>query len=102
MRRHPSDTVLAEFLGGADDPQVESHVEGCSRCADVLEALAEPADELSAALGEVLSGDQSLPDRVLVRVAKSLSGRETAEAFFDLFGVGVETAQVVLSEGDTP
>ena len=100
MSRHPSDTVLAEFLEGHDDAAIESHVETCVRCSDALEAIADPPGALPAALDEVLTGDQQMPERVLVRVAKSLSARETAEAFFSLFGVGVETAQVVLSEGD--
>lgn len=102
MTRHPSDVSLREFLHGGDDEKVEAHVEGCERCADSLEAISDPSNDLSAALDDFLAGDQALPERVLVRVAKSLAGRETAEAFFELFGVGVETAQVVLSEGDTP
>lgn len=102
MRGHPSPEVLSDFLAGLDDPAIEAHVEACLQCSDALEGLADPPGALSDALGGVLAGDHALPDRVLARVSRNLSSRQTAEAFFELFGIGVQTARVVLSEGDSP
>jgi anti-sigma factor RsiW len=97
--RHPSQTVLRDWLAGADEPQIERHLDTCPRCAATLEAL-EPAAEtrISDALAIVLSPPADLAERLEQAVAARLSSRQVMEVVADLFGAGFETTRLLLIE----
>lgn len=103
--RHPSKAVLRDWLTGEIEPDttdtVERHLDTCARCAATLEAL-EPAPEtpLGNALAIVLAPPGDLAQRLEEGVTARLSSRQMMEVVADLFGAGLETTRLLLTEGD--
>lgn len=97
MLRHPSRTVLREWLAGVSEPQIDRHVDTCERCAATLEAL-EPAPEapIGDALAIVLAPPEDLAQRLEEGVAAKLSSRQMMEVVADLFGAGLETTRLLM------
>lgn len=103
--RHPSKALLRDWLTGEIEPDttdtVERHLDTCARCAATLEAL-EPAPEtpLGSALAIVLAPPDDLARRLEEGVTAKLSSRQMMEVVADLFGAGLETTRLLLTEGD--
>lgn len=100
MRRHPRDAALLDWLSGAPDERVDEHLDSCGRCADTLERLAEdaPVIDLVPALTEALAADAELEERVLEKASAAIAARQAGAAFFDLFGIGIETVKIVFND----
>lgn len=98
MSVHPDDRQLLAWLDDAT-PELTAHVEVCEVCATHLDALA--AAEMAALdidLAEAFPVDEELETRLLARVSSDLDRRAAAETFLSLFGIAVETAQIVFGE----
>jgi hypothetical protein len=100
--RHPSRDRLKSWLDGAegDDPQLDAHLESCTRCATVIEAIAEPsgAATISDALLDILSGPPDLSARLERQVVTRLGSREWLGLMAELFGAGVETGRMLIED----
>lgn len=103
--RHPSKERLRAWLtgAGADDQQLEDHIDGCERCASVIEAIADSSvsEPLVLALAQVLAAPRDLPVRLEQRVAQRLSGRELVGLMAEMFGAGVETSRMLIVDPPT-
>jgi hypothetical protein len=101
--RHPSHAMLRDWLTGdiaeLSTSNVERHLNGCERCAATLDAL-EPAPEprIADALAVVLAPPADLTQRLQRGVAAKLSSRQMVEVMADLFGAGMETTRLLLTE----
>lgn len=113
IRRHPSTEALRRWLlGDAEDEQVSEHVADCGRCATKLEQIdhetAEgaqtPADgnSVAAALHSLLAPAEGLSERVEVSVVDRLGSRQYLAVLGDLFGAGIETSRLLLTEEEPP
>lgn len=98
MSDHPTLHELEVWLGGGG-ADLDDHVVLCDACAAQLEALTDE-DRLPAVMAEVFEADAELEPRMYARVSDDLARREAMETFLGLFGLGVETARVVLREGE--
>lgn len=107
MRRppfiHPSKKALRNWLWDPEgDPVLDDHLATCDRCSNTLEVL-ELVDgdiEIADALALVLSSPTGLTERLEEKVIARLSSRQVLEVLGDLFGAGLETTTLLLSEGD--
>ncbi len=111
--RHPSRRALQEWLNrdptdGEEEPSaIDGHLDTCRRCAGILEDLARPADDEAGAVsvGEALarfySPPSDLADRLERKVVARLDSRVVIEMVSDLFGAGVETSKLLLTEDPT-
>lgn len=98
MSVHPDDHQLLAWLDEAT-PSLTDHVEQCEVCATHLDALvAAEVTTLDVDLAEAFPVDDGLESRLLARVSSDLDRRAAAETFLSLFGIAVETAQIVLGE----
>lgn len=100
MRRHPSKRALREWLSGERTDDIDAHIDSCERCAAVLEELEpeESSQAISDALAFVLSPPGDLTTRLQLGVAARLDSRQIAGVVADLFGAGLETSRLLLSE----
>lgn len=108
IRRHPSSDALRRWLlgTGVDDERVSDHVANCARCAGKLEQLDIEADaslerdddRVSSALLSLLAPAEGLSERVEVSVVGRLGSRQYLGVLGDLFGAGVETSRLLLTE----
>lgn len=100
--RHPSKRALQEWLDRSEDSAVDKHVETCQRCATILEEL-DTAGEVSLgdALAAVYTAPADLSDRLERRVAARLDSRVMFDVISDLFGAGIETSKLLLTEDPT-
>lgn len=100
---HPSKKSLQAWLWDPEgDPELDDHLARCEKCANTLEAL-ETADghsDIANALALVLSSPSGLSERLEEKVAARLSSREVLEVLGDLFGAGLETTVLLLSEDE--
>lgn len=103
--RHPSSRALRDWLGGSVDPKVDRHVETCNRCAGTIEDIDTIQGDttggdasISEALATVLSPPADLSDRLSRRVAARLDSKVMFEIVSDLFGAGLETSRLLLTE----
>ena len=97
--RHPSKRALSSWLTGADDPDIEHHIEGCARCANLLEELEGSDDNaIGAALSEALSPPDDLTERLVAGVSATLSSRQVLGVVADMFGAGLETTRMLIVE----
>ena len=103
LLRHPSRVALSEWLTGEGDAGIDAHIGTCDRCALVLEGLDESGFEHSAlgdALAAALAPPTGLTDRLEKKVISKLSNREMLDIIVDLFGAGLDTTKILLSEDD--
>jgi hypothetical protein len=104
--RHPSKDQLSTWLNGltGDDPKLDAHIDGCDRCASVIEALGESSasEPLVFALAQVLAAPRDLPDRLETQVSERLSGRELVGLMAEMFGAGVETSRLLIVDPTPP
>ncbi len=100
--RHPSKRALREWLDSADNSSVDAHLETCQRCATVLEELdTDGGLSIGDALAAVYTPPADLSDRLERRVAARLDSRVVLDVVSDLFGAGIETSKLLLTE-DSP
>ncbi len=96
--RHPSSKVLRAWLDGAR-PDLDDHLATCHRCATALEELeAPPPVPLAAALAEVYESPTDLSERLERRVTDRLDSQVMFDVVSDLFGAGMETSVLLLTE----
>jgi len=96
--RHPSSKVLRAWLDGAR-PDLDDHLATCNRCATTLEELdAPPSFPLAAALAEVYQSPADLSERLARRVSDRLDSQVMLGVVSDLFGAGLETSVLLLTE----
>lgn len=100
MRRHPSKRSLRDWLNGERTDDIDAHIDSCERCASILEELEpdESTQAISDALAFVLSPPGDLTTRLQVGVAARLDSRQIAGVVADLFGAGIETSRLLLSD----
>lgn len=101
--RHPSKKSLQEWLEApshdATDQKVESHIDSCQRCATTIESLVTTPDlSIGDALAAVYQAPADLSDRLERRVAARLDSRVVLDVVSDLFGAGLETSKLLLTE----
>lgn len=95
---HPSRDALQRWLDGTDDT-LDDHVATCDRCATTLEELESASEEAVAqALAVVYQAPGDLSDRLERGVADRLDSRVIFEVVADLFGAGLETSRLLLTE----
>ncbi len=101
LKRHPSKQELANWLLATDSgAEVDAHVAVCDRCAERLEQLEESATpSISDQLAELLEPPPDLTERLERRVIARLDSRQVLGVLADLFGAGLETSRLLLSEG---
>ena len=96
--RHPSRGDLSAWLDG-DRPDIDEHVTTCERCATTLEELAAPsAGPITEALAAIYHVPEDLSERLERRVADRLDSMVIMEVVADLFGAGMETSRLLLTE----
>ncbi len=96
--RHPSRADLAAWLEG-ERPDIDDHVATCERCATTLEELAAPSGgPITEALAAVYRAPEDLSERLERRVADRLDSMVMIEVVADLFGAGMETSKLLLTE----
>lgn len=96
--RHPSAKVLRAWLDGAR-PDLDDHLATCHRCATALEELdAPPSVPLAAALAAVYESPTDLSERLERRVNDRLDSQVMFDVVSDLFGAGMETSVLLLTE----
>lgn len=104
IRRHPRTSVLQAWLNSdAELPRVTAHVADCHRCANRIEQLAADDPDASAvgpALVSLLDPPADLATRVEGNVTDRLTARQLAVVLADLYGAGLETSKLLLSEED--
>lgn len=96
--RHPSRRALQAWLDG-DGQGIDAHVATCNQCATTLEELeaAAPAG-LSEMLAAVYSTPADLHERLERQVAQRLDSLVILDVVTDLFGAGMETSRLLLTE----
>ncbi len=100
--RHPSRRALQDWLNNPDDASLVDHVDTCQRCAGVLEELdAQDQPSIGDALAAVYTPPADLSDRLQRRVAARLDSRVVLDVVSDLFGAGIETSKLLLTEDST-
>jgi hypothetical protein len=95
---HPSREALQAWLDGADNG-IDDHIATCHRCASILEEhdlLPEPA--VAEALAAIYQAPTDLSERLERRVVDRLDSRVIIEVVADLFGAGLETSRLLLTE----
>ncbi len=96
--RHPSRRDLQAWLEGSR-PAIDDHVATCERCAATLEELEAPTGiPLAQALAEVYEAPSDLSERLERRVIDRLDSRVMFDVVTDLFGAGLETSRLLLTE----
>ncbi|MEZ5229087.1 MAG: hypothetical protein R2710_21190 [Acidimicrobiales bacterium] len=107
IRRHPSTEQLRRWLHDdtpVDGPDLTAHIDNCHRCAAKLEHLAIGDDlersDLGSILSSVLAPNAGLSDRVEGKVIDRLGSRQMLSVLGDLFGAGLETSKLLLTEED--
>ncbi len=100
LKRHPSNQELERWLSAADSGvEIDAHVATCDRCAMRLEALEEPAEAaIAEQLASLLAPPEDLTERLERRVIAKLDSRQVLGVLADLFGAGIETSRLLLSE----
>ncbi len=103
FRRHPSTAVLDGWLNGEGDADLDLHIGSCSRCAALLEELdatdGGPDSSLGESLALALAPPEGLSERLEEGIADRLSSREVLDVVADLFGAGLQSAALILTEG---
>lgn len=96
--RHPNRADLQAWLDG-DRPNIDEHLATCDRCATALEELdAPPAAPIAQALAQVYEAPTDLSERLERRVADRLDSQVMFGIVSDLFGAGLETSKIILTE----
>lgn len=101
---HPSKKALRGWLYDPEgDPALDDHLATCVKCSNTLEVLelVEADAGIADALALVLTSPTGLTERLEERVVARLSSREVLGVLGDLFGAGLETTVLLMSEGDT-
>ncbi len=98
--RHLSRATLNGWLEGSiDEPTIDEHLATCERCAIALEELEAPAEpELGAALAFVYRAPGDLTERLERKVTNRLDSLVLFDLAADLFGAGVETSKLLMTE----
>ena len=100
--RHPGKRALRDWLNGEHDGGVDNHLAGCQRCAATLEEMAGETDYgIGDALAAVYTPPDDLAERLERRVAERLDSRVILDVITDLFGAGIETSKLLLTEDQT-
>jgi len=98
--RHPHTVALERWLSGHIDHEVDQHVDRCHRCAAILEELDASTDfALRSALTEAFAPPDNLTERLVAGVNAELSARQVIDVVADLFGAGIDTTRLLLTEG---
>ncbi len=101
---HPSKKALRGWLFNPEgDPALDDHLATCVKCSDTLEVLelVEADTGIADALALVLTSPSGLTERLEERVVARLSSKEVLGVLGDLFGAGLETSVLLLTEGET-
>jgi hypothetical protein len=99
--RHPSRQDLQRWLDGTE-LAIDGHVAGCSRCAGIIEELAEEGEHnIAGALATVYRPPGDLSERLQQRVTARLDSRAVLDVVGDLFGAALETSMLLLTEEPT-
>ncbi|MEM9562449.1 MAG: hypothetical protein AAGA93_07540 [Actinomycetota bacterium] len=98
FRRHPSRDELLAWLDG-ERPDLDEHLATCEVCAVALEELAAPSGgPIAEALAAFYRAPDDLSERLEQRVADRLDSMVMIEVMTDLFGAGMETSKLLLTE----
>ena len=96
--RHPSRQDLQAWLDGSL-PSIDDHVSTCNRCATNLEELDSPSGvSIAEALAAVYEPPSDLSERLARRVSDRLDSQVMFSIVADLFGAGMETSKLLLTE----
>ncbi len=103
MIKHPSKRALRAWLAGDSDPNIiklDDHIGSCARCAELLENIDEPRTDgaIGANLAMVLAPPTDLTERLEERVAAKLDSRQVVGYLAELFGAGMETSKLLLTD----
>jgi len=100
IRRHPNRRALRAWLAGEPSDGLDTHLASCRRCAGILEELDAEGDPtaIGDALALVLAPPSDLSARLERRVTARLDSRVMFDVVSDLFGAGVETTRLLLTE----
>ncbi len=102
MIGHPSKRTLRAWLSGEieDNESLDEHIGTCARCAAHLENIDEPRTDgaIAASLTQVLAPPTDLTARLEERVAAKLDSRQVVGYIADLFGAGMETSKLLLTD----
>lgn len=79
-------------------PEIGAHVERCERCAARLEAMADPALPLAAALREALHPPADLAPRLGAGIAAKLQARADLALLGDLLSTSWRTARLLATD----
>jgi hypothetical protein len=102
--RHPSRKALREWLEGTEpvNAKVDAHIANCSTCAAEIETLDLTEDlSIGDALAAIYQAPADLSDRLERRVVARLDSRVVLDVVTDLFGAGIETSRLLLTEDPT-
>ncbi len=103
FNRHPKRRALQAWLAGDTPPQegaeLDAHLASCRQCAATLEDLDATGDlAIGDALAAVLAPPTGLSDRLERKVTARLDSRVVFDVVSDLFGAGLETSRLLLTE----
>jgi hypothetical protein len=101
---HPSKKALRGWLFDPEgDPALDDHLATCVKCSDTLEVLelVEADAGIADALALVLTSPTGLAERLEEKVVARLSSGEVLGVLGDLFGAGLETSVLLLTEGES-
>lgn len=100
MIGHPSKRQLRSWLLGESSERLDEHLTACDRCASVIENMEEPRTDglIAETLHMILEPPGDLTDRIEVRVAERLDSRQVVGYLAEMFGAGLETSKMLLTE----
>lgn len=100
MIRHPSKRALRAWLDGEPADEIDNHLETCERCAAHLEGISEPRADgaIAASLNLVLAPPTNFSEKIETRVIAKLDSRQVLGYMADLFGAGIETTKLFLTD----
>ncbi len=97
---HPSKRHLRAWLLGESNDQLDEHLTDCDRCASIIENMEEPRTDglIAETLHKILEPPVDLTDRIEVRVAERLDSRQVVGYMAEMFGAGLETSKLLLTD----
>ncbi len=100
MIGHPSKRQLRAWLLGESNDKLDEHLSSCERCASVIENMDEPRTDglIAETLSRVLEPPPDLTSRIELRVAERLDSRQVVGYVAEMFGAGLETSKLLLTD----
>ncbi len=100
MIGHPGKRQLRAWLHGESTDRLDEHLSSCERCASVIENMEEPRTDglIAETLHKILEPPGDLADRIEVRVAERLDSRQVVGYMAEMFGAGLETSKLLLTD----